>query len=428
MAQLSLTRDLGNEGKDALRAQAVDAAITIIAEHGLATLSIRDLAQAIGKSTTVIVNQFHSKAGLLRAVAEAAMAADEAYHQRFLAEVDGVPIDHFSLRAIATRYIVGRTAPSLSFVRVWEEFVTDPEASAIALPQLAAWAELRATAWSAVLERGAGLARLGPVFFPYLVMEEFYACALGRRLDYELLLQETLNGLLVDDLGGPAPPMTVLNWVVARLAPPEPPGKSFQAGSMPLRLLDFAADLIMEGGIGAVTNRSVTQHVKASTSTILYHFGDMRTFLAQAVWHSVFREIPPYLDGRRPLEQERPADLDAWARLMGQTLKLPPAASPGETGFYVKYARLIAQICVLARRDAAFQDLALLLRGPEGGGTFARREAIWPPQFALTRQSAAHFAIWIKGRALLNSTLQPADATTTEAQLREAAHCLAPRA
>jgi AcrR family transcriptional regulator len=220
----------------------------------------------------------------------------------------------------------------------------------------------------------------------------------------------------------------VLAWVETRLSPPQPPGKLLQAGSTPLRLLDIAADMIMEGGVGAITNRSVTQHAKASTSTILYHFGDMRTFLAQAVWHSVFREIPPYLDGRRPLEQERPADLGAWSRLMAQTLKLATPASPGEAGFYVKYARLIAQICVLARRDAAFQDLALLLRGPEGGGTYARREAVWPPQFVLTRQSAAHFAIWIKGRALLNSSLNPGAASMIEAQLCEAARCLAPRA
>lgn len=423
---MAQSQSMGNEG--ALRGQAIEAAIAIIAARGLATLSIRDLAQAIGKSTTVIVNQFQSKAGLLCAVAEAAMAADEAFHQRFLAEIDGVPIDRFSLRTLVARYIEGRAAPDLAFVRVWEEFVTDAEASAIARPQLAAWAELRASAWSSVLERGAGLTRLEPVFFPYLVMEEFYATALGRRLDYGLLLQETLDGLLVEDLDGPAPHTAVLSWVEAKLAPPQPPGKLFQAGSMPLRLLDIAADLIMEGGVGAVTNRSVTQPVKASTSTILYHFGDMRTFLAQAIWHSVFREIPAYLDGRRPLERERPADLAAWAGLMGQTLKLAPTASPGEAGFYVKYARLIAQICVLARRDAAFLDLALLLRGPEGGGTFARRTAVWPPQFALTRQSAAHFAIWIKGRALLNSTLTPVDAPTMEAQLREAALCLAPRA
>ena len=104
-----------------------------------------------------------------------------------------------------------------------------------------------------------------------------------------------------------------------------------------------------------------------------------------------------------------------------------PAGAPADAGFYVKYARLIAQICLLARRDPAFQDLAALLRGPEGGGTYARREAIWPPQFALTRMSAAHFAIWIKGRALLNA-IEPTSTDGLKAQLQAAALAIAPRA
>ncbi|MGH6999812.1 MAG: TetR/AcrR family transcriptional regulator, partial [Phenylobacterium sp.] len=133
--------------------------------------------------------------------------------------------------------------------------------------------------------------------------------------------------------------------------------------------------------------------------------------------------IPPYLDWRRPLDLQRPADLDDWARLMATTLQ--PGSPSGQAGFYVKYARLIAQICLLARRDPAFQDLAALLRGPEGGGTYARREAIWPPQFVLTRMAAAHFAIWIKGRALLDAAITPADETTPEARLRVAALALA---
>ena len=54
------------------------AAMAIIADHGVAALSIRDLAQAIGKSTTVIVNLFQTKAGLLAATAEAAIEMDAA--------------------------------------------------------------------------------------------------------------------------------------------------------------------------------------------------------------------------------------------------------------------------------------------------------------------------------------------------------------
>jgi len=92
----------GHEGKDVWRRHALDAALAIIADRGLAALLIRNLAQEIGKSATVIVNQFQSKEGLLCAVAEAATAADEAYHRRFLAEPSRP----------RRRYVIARTTQS----------------------------------------------------------------------------------------------------------------------------------------------------------------------------------------------------------------------------------------------------------------------------------------------------------------------------
>ena len=425
MADTADIRPEGGDGRDALRVQAIAAAMGIIADQGLAALSIRDLAQTIGKSTTVIVNLFQTKAGLLAAVAEAGLQADAEFHARFLTQTRNAPLERSTLRVLAMGYLLRRAAPEARFVRVWEEYLTDHEACAAADPQLRAWAQLHERAWAELLERAPAFARLAPVLAPYLAMEGLYASALVGRADYDLLLGEALDGLMARALDAPSPPTPVLDWIEAGLTPPEPPG--LEAGSMKLRLLDTAADLIMEGGVGAVTNRSVTQLAKASTSTILYHFGDMRTFLTQAIWHSVFREIPAYLDWRRPLDRSRPADLAAWSELMAATLKLAPPDEPAAAGFYVKYARLIAQICLLARRDPALQDLAALLRGPEGGGTFARREAIWPPQFALTRMSASHFAIWIKGRALLNAIAPPAS-EAPQVQLQAAALAIASRA
>lgn len=88
---------------------------------------------------------------------------------------------------------------------------------------------------------------------------------------------------------------------------------------------------------------------------------------------------------------------------------LDRGVSGGEPpGFYVQYARLIAQICLMARRDPALGDLAMLLRGPEGGGTYARREALWPSDIEVSRAAAGRFAIWIKGRALLGAAVDEA--------------------
>ena len=45
----------------------------------------------------------------------------------------------------------------------------------------------------------------------------------------------------------------------------------------------------------------------------------------------------------------------------------------------------------------------MVLRGPEGGGTFYNSAGVWPTGFDLTRLAATRFALWIKGQALVAS-------------------------
>lgn len=409
------------------RARAVAAAVEIVAERGLAALSVRDLAAAIGKSTTVIFNLFQTKAGVLAAMVEAAMAEDVAFHDAFLAQVDGAPLDQRRMVDITARYLLARAEPSARFARIWEEILIDPEGARAARAPLARWLAMRRDKLDRLLARRPPLARLSAVYLPYLLMEELYAAALARRLDYELLLRESLEGLMAmafdQPSGGEA---KVAQWFTDALVLPEPPSKRYDPRSVKMRLLDIAADQILERGISAVTHRAVTRAAGVSTSTILYHFADMRAFLAEAIWHSVFREIPDYLDTRRPRDGERPADLQGLATLLAPTLRPGPSEDPGRAGFYVKYARLIAQICLIARRDPDFENMVMLLRGPEGGGTYARREAVWPPAFDMTRLGATRFAIWIKGAALLSAAFPDTEGRDAEARLGAAALALIP--
>lgn len=413
--------------RDDARARAVAAAMDIVAGQGLAALSVRDLAAAIGKSTTVIFNLFQTKAGVLAAMVEAAMDEDLAFHDAFLSQVDGLILDHRRMVDITARYVLARAEPSARFARIWEEVLIDPEAAQAAREPLARWLAMRRSKLDGLLARDARLARLGAVYLPYLLMEELYAAALARRLDYELLLRESLEGLMAMAFGEPSGgEARVAQWFTDALVLPEPPSKRHAEQSVKMRLLDIAADQILERGIGAVTNRAVTRAAGVSTSTILYHFADMRSFLAEAIWHSVFREIPDYLDTRSPRDRERAADLEGLAALLAPTLRPGSSEDPGRAGFYVKYARLIAQICLIARRDAAFENMAMLLRGPEGGGTYARREAVWPPTFAMTRLGAMRFAIWIKGSALLSAAFPDTEARGAEVRLGAAALALVP--
>ena len=102
----------------------VAAAMTLVAEAGLDRLTLRDLAQAVGKSTTVIVNLFGARAGLIEAIAATAFEQDSAYHDAFFADVQGLALSRDGLIALIHRYLRERAGASASFVRVWEDLLS----------------------------------------------------------------------------------------------------------------------------------------------------------------------------------------------------------------------------------------------------------------------------------------------------------------
>ncbi|MDG2531746.1 TetR family transcriptional regulator [Caulobacter endophyticus] len=396
----------------------LDAAAAIVAEVGLRGLTLRDLAQALGKSTTVIVNLFGSRAGLTAALAAAALEQDRDFHHRFFADLGELEPSRDALLAVLGRYLRRRALPCATFVRIWEELVVggEPETA----PTLRAWEAMRLDAWKSFLSRDPKLAPMAEVVTTYLVIEQFYAGALADRADYEAIAAEGLGGLVDRAFGLEDAPATTTEAYVARMTIPEAPAGDGPNGAIRLKLLDVAADQILAGGLPAMTNRSVCQAAGVSTSTIAYHWNDMRRFQVDAIWRCVFRDMPQQLDYRRPAPSASPT-LESWSALMATTAR--SGDSPGE-GFYVRYARLIAHICLEARRDPQLQALAMILRGPEGGGTYTGRAEVWPPRFDLSRRAATRFALWIKGRALIGAALGEAP---TPVQMIESAEQLVQR-
>ncbi|MDQ8028001.1 MAG: TetR family transcriptional regulator [Brevundimonas sp.] len=377
-------------------AQIVDAAIAHAAEAGLESLTLRDLAQAIGKSTTVIVNLFGTKAGLIEAVGEEALRRDAEFHAAFFKAAEDLPPGRDSLLALVQTYLRLRAADDAGFVRIWEALMLDADASPARRDLMRRWTALRVEAWRGHLGPDNRTADFSATFVATLTIEQFYAGALGGRPDYEAIAAEGLGALIDRALGLPEGPATATLWYRDRLVLPKAPTEGMEPESMRRKLLDIAADQILTGGLTAITNRSVSAVAGTSTSTLAYHWPDMRKFVLDAVWHAVFRDMPRYLAGQKPEGDPALVDMDSWTR------RMTPLASieSGAEGFYVRYARLIASICVEARRDASLRDLAMLLRGPEGGGTYYNQSGIWPSEFDLTRLAATRFALWYKGAAL----------------------------
>lgn len=108
--------------------------MALVADAGLDGLTLRDLAQSVGKSTTVIVNLFGARAGLIEAIAAAAFEQDSAYHKAFFADVLGLALSRDGLIALIQRYLRERARPSASFVRVWEDLLIAHEPGGFVAP------------------------------------------------------------------------------------------------------------------------------------------------------------------------------------------------------------------------------------------------------------------------------------------------------
>lgn len=376
--------------------QIVDAAIAHAGQNGLHSLTLRDLAQAIGRSTTVIVNLFGTKGGLIDAVGEEAMRRDAAFHADFFRAGEGLPPGRDSLLALIQHYLRLRAADEAGFVRIWEALMLDADAGGGRRDLMGRWNAMRVQFWRDYLSTGDRTADFSALLVAVLTIEQFYAGALLERPDYQAIAAEGLGGLVDRMLGLPEGSSTATFWYRDRLILPQAPSEGMRTESMRLKLLDIAADQILAGGLTAITNRSVSAVAGTSTSTLAYHWPDMRRFVLDAVWHAVFRDMPRYLAGQKPEGDPALVDLALWAERMAPLA----AIGPDGEGFYVRYARLIASICIEARRDASLRDLAMLLRGPEGGGTYYNQAGVWPSEFELTRLAATRFALWYKGAAL----------------------------
>ena len=99
--------------------------------------------QTYGKSTTVIVNLFGSKAGLIQAVGEEALRQDAAFHAAFFAPVAGLPPSRDALLALLRHYLRLRASDSAGFARIWEALLIDGDACAERRDLIRRWAAMR---------------------------------------------------------------------------------------------------------------------------------------------------------------------------------------------------------------------------------------------------------------------------------------------
>ncbi|QIG54714.1 TetR/AcrR family transcriptional regulator [Altererythrobacter sp. BO-6] len=130
-------------------------------------------------------------------------------------------------------------------------------------------------------------------------------------------------------------------------------------------LLKEAARIISQSGIESLKQRGFAKAAGTSPSVIAYHFEDMENFRTQAIWHALVNGIPSQFDMDIPASPP-PASLAEWLKTLNGLLK--PGTDEQPAGFYIGFARLTGQTCLLATRDPSLRPLVRYLRELEGWG------------------------------------------------------------
>lgn len=399
-----------------LRVALIEAAIEELAHHGLEAVSLRRVAAAIGRSTTTVFQHFGGKSGLLEASLEHALAGDRAFHEDFAHALQGLVLDHDGLAATIALYIEQRATAPLA--GLWSEILFKSAQVADVAPILRRWHEMRVAFWQDIA--GESRRALAPLLSAYVAMEENYARVLHTDLGYRLALRETISRLIDAAFTRAAPASTpdadpAVRWLEAQPAPPAPT----RTGDAALgdRLLDLAAREIFQHGVMALTHRRLTALAGVSASMIIYHFGDMASFTNAAIWHALMQGLPSYLGPDRLPHAPRQS-MAEWTASLEQTV----SRSTAGPGYYIAYARIVGQTCLLARRDQSLVPLVRYLRAIEGMGVHGASQHSWPESLRMGRANGCGFAIWIKGFAILNESL--GSDGNESAVLRDAARVL----
>lgn len=372
-----------------------------IATAGIENVSLRAVSAAVGKSTTVVFQNFGSKEGLLLAAAEVAVAKVTRQHADLRALLADMPQNPSDLASVIAFYVIEQSRDPANRLLLEALFKRRhlPQAAVL----LQRWDAMRRAFWQARLEAGQ-FAALAPVIATYSIAEQGFACALSNNPGYAMLLRDTLTALFegcegtLDPDRGATP---AIAWMAERATLPGPDATRSTVPAME-RLLEHAAATILAEGVTGLNLRALAAAAGVAPSLIIYHYGDVASFTKAAIWRAMIEGLPRSLDATASAEPPRS---DGWRDELERATH--PAGNGTPAGFYVNYARILGQLGLSASRDPDLLPLVLQLRAIEGVGIHRASHATWPPALRLGRANAAAFAIWIKGRAILNEALDP---------------------
>lgn len=266
----------------------VDAARVVVANRGLAGMSLRTVAEQAGTSVGSISYRIGDRTALVTALLDREielMAEARGEWRERLGLLD--PIATGILPDLIGEWLDQEAGTRRTSAIVTCELTLLASREPGALPRIAALLDEQETFWRDILTETPQADRLANLIASYCLDELPFSILLAGETDYRLLRQSTIRGMLRGS--GVLPAASISQWhmaLVDRLAIPAASAHDANArvpeGTKAV-LADHIADLIADQGVGALSHRTVAQAAGTATSSVAHHFPTQRDILFAGV-------------------------------------------------------------------------------------------------------------------------------------------------
>lgn len=315
----------GRSFDDETAGRLIEAAFDLVAQGGWADFSLRAAAEAIGAAGSAASHRFGDRAGLVRALRDAALAREAAVMAAFLPGV--VPSGPVELSAMLHEWLEQRARGDRRIGRMSAELMR----AAGRDPQLAgftsAWLDLAADWIGRLLPSAPRNARQAIAGF--LAAETPFRLLLADDPEFRLVSQESLGRAVGLALGGQGLPPPCWLQRSLSLAPPRAPEGLHGAKQASV---EAAARLIGEEGVLRLTHREIARGSGVSLSSLTYHFASLDDLVRQGFQRLFASPSPPPPGAVHELALQalRDAELSPLARLVRRRLALSDGAEPSQ--------------------------------------------------------------------------------------------------
>ena len=313
----------------------LDAARAVIAQRGLAGMSLRTVAEHAGISVGSISYRIGDRAALVTALVDREIEIVAALAQDWRARLSGIdPVAAGILPDLICEWLDLGTRRTSAIVVCELALMAsrDPQA----LPGLESLFDAGEALWRDLLSATPGGSTLAKRVASYCIDEQSFSLLLSTNADYRLLRQSTVRGLLRDDVILARKDWT--DWhmlLVDRLAEPAAAALDKAAGipeGIKATIADHIADMIIAQGVGALSHRGVAEALTMATSSVAHHYPAQRDILF--------------------------AGVEAIYRRMRATIAASNGAAPGGG----EVTRLTHETALMAIRNPAFLPFAIDMR------------------------------------------------------------------